>query len=124
MLLTITAIAKYHASKDGTEYKNQYTGRQQCQVVLTTQEEGKVSGFVDAGHACLTQWKIGDQVNLDLKTRGSFKNFSFPKAGTQPNKNLEAIWDKLHQLEEEVALLKAQAGTEKKVEQKAESYQF
>ena len=73
--LTITGVQKYFTNKEGKNYTSQYSHKDQVNIVLTTQEEGKCSAFIDADHPVLDTLIVGAVVDcFSTKINGKFKN--------------------------------------------------
>ena len=76
MKATLRSIKRFSTNIKGQPLMTK-DGRPYSRVIITIEEqEGNISGFGDKVNA---SWKVGDKVEVDIVTNGSYLNFNMPK---------------------------------------------
>lgn len=86
MKIHITKINVAWTNKEDQAYLDKYH-KPYARVGIQTQEHGKtwLSGFAYTGEKPL-EWKVGDEVEVDVESKGQYTNFRIPK------KNAVGAW--------------------------------
>lgn len=88
----ITELKKYTTKPDGTPLVSAKTGRPYTRLTIKTDVTGDdwVAGFDGAD---TKNWKVGDDIEIDVTKNGQYSNFSVPKKGAVDGQLLKDVYD-------------------------------
>lgn len=106
----ITKIRIDWANKDGQPYINKFQQPYARVAIQTVETEAKwLSGFAKSGDAALN-WKVGDEVDIQIEEKGQYLNWKHPK---RTQNDSQAQLDRIERFVKEIhALIKKDVGTE------------
>jgi hypothetical protein len=89
MKQTLTFVARYTKDKMGNPLMTK-TGKPYVSIRVKTNEHGDkfISGF---GNAQNENWKVGDEVEMDIEQKGEYLNFTMPKPTDVLKGDLETV---------------------------------
>lgn len=97
MTYTIKNISVKRSDAQGNPFVSTYTKKEQAKVSIQVDSPefaGKwISGFVEIPSP-IEQWKIGQQVDIDITPKGNFLNFK-PSKGVMPQQGNGQVMEKL-----------------------------
>lgn len=112
---TLLSVISMTTRKDGSALVNK-NGKPFSLVKIQVDHNGNsiyATGFDNVPLTYAKDWKVGDQVDIDIVENGSWQGmpqYNFKKAGTGKSSPLTQVFEKLKVLEERILILESRSG--------------